>query len=169
MKTLCLIRHAQSSHSDGLIPDAERPLNKRGKKEAPVMANVLKKNNIQPDLFVSSPAKRALTTAKLFAEQLNYKMEEIEVDSVLYSFQTDQILSFIAATENKVNSLALFSHNPTVTEVVNFLSGENLFSMPTCAIAAIEFNTDHWSDIDTRKGRMIFMEYPELHKEELDE
>lgn len=166
MKLLYLIRHAKSPHDNVLLPDIERPLNKRGEQDAKRMAEVLKEKSSCPGLFISSPAKRALSTATLFAEELNYNKDKIQVAPVLYSFDAEKIISFIEETENEINSLALFTHNPTVTEVANLFSRENIFSMPTCAVAAIRFETDKWSDIGFQKGKLLFLEYPKLHRHE---
>src|SRR5690242_7189298 len=104
MKTLYLVRHAKSSHDDSSTPDVERPLNKRGMRDAPFMAKVMVSNKVKPTLLISSPAERAFTTAKLFAQQMNYKEEEILIDPFLYSFSADQILSFIAGMQDQVES-----------------------------------------------------------------
>ena len=169
MKKLYLVRHAKSSHDNNTLPDIERTLNKRGLRDAPYMAKLMKKKGVTPTLFISSPAVRALTTAKLFAAEMNYNKEEILIDPVLYSFIADQILAFIAETQIQAESVMLFSHNPTITEIVNFFTGEQIFSMPTCAIAAIQFDVEKWSEVGYHKGKLIFMEYPKLHKDKLGE
>lgn len=168
MKKLYLVRHAKSSHEGTSTPDIERPLNNRGIKDASFMGKLIKEKAVAPTLLISSPAVRALTTAELFATQLNYKKEEILIDPVLYSFNTDLILSFVAETKDEVESLMLFSHNPTLTDIVNFLVNSQEFSLPTCAIAAVQFNTDKWSDIANGKGKLIFLEYPKLHRDKMD-
>ena len=85
MKTLFLIRHAKSSWDDTALPDKDRPLNDRGKRDAPKMGKRLAKRDVKPDLILSSPAKRALTTAEIIAKKLDYKLKDIVVDDRLYA------------------------------------------------------------------------------------
>jgi phosphohistidine phosphatase len=168
MKKLYLVRHAKATSDDGSTPDIDRELNKRGKRDASFMGKLMKDKKVSPTLFISSPAARALTTAELFAEKIAYRKDEILIDPVLYSFNTDLILSFITGTKDEVDSLMLFSHNPSLTDVFNFLVNSQEFSLPTCAIAAVQFNMDKWSEIADGKGKLLFLEYPKLHTDAIE-
>src|SRR6516164_4541044 len=95
MKTLFLVRHAKSSRDDPVLPDKERPLNERGRRDAPRMGERLAKRGVKPDIIVSSPAVRALTTAELIARELDYDLRDIAVDKRLYSASADDLLAVI--------------------------------------------------------------------------
>ena len=101
MKTLFLVRHAKSSREDTRLPDKDRPLNDRGKRDAPKMGKRLAKRDVRPELILSSPAMRALTTAEMIAKKLDYKLKEIVVDDRLYPSDADEMLtSFTGSTTN---------------------------------------------------------------------
>ena len=119
MRTLYLIRHAKSSWGNPGLRDHDRPLNERGLHDAPKMAQLLAEQGIKPDLLVSSPAKRALTTALYFAEA--FKIEGIEVlrEAKIYEAFPHEILSIISDLPESAQTVALFGHNPTFTEVAN--------------------------------------------------
>jgi phosphohistidine phosphatase len=93
MKTLFLIRHAKSSWGDTALPDKDRPLDDRGKRDAPKMGKRLAKRDVKPDLILSSPAMRALATAEIIAKKLDYKLEDILVDDRLYASEADDLLN----------------------------------------------------------------------------
>src|SRR5688572_28096927 len=107
MKTIYIVRHAKSSWSNPDQADFERGLNDRGKRDAPRMGKRLKEKNVHPDLMVSSPAKRALSTAKRMAEILNYPKEKIKPDRLLYHADEETILSVIQTLNDKHNTVVL--------------------------------------------------------------
>jgi phosphohistidine phosphatase len=146
MKTLFLVRHAKSSRDDPALPDKERPLNDRGRRDAPRMGERLAEEGVQPDLIVSSPAVRALTTAELFAKQLDYKLKDIVVDKRLYAATPDDLLEVIHELGDKSKRLMLFGHNPEFADLAHRLSNE-IVEMPTCAVAEFKFDTKSWSDV----------------------
>ncbi|HAP01714.1 MAG TPA: phosphohistidine phosphatase [Bacteroidetes bacterium] len=164
MKTLLLIRHAKSAHDNPNQPDIERTLNKRGMEDAPFMGKILKQQGIIPDMIYSSPAVRAFTTAKLFAKELDYNADSILIDPVLYSFNASQILSFITGLKNELQTVLLFSHNPTFHELANYFTGNKIPSMPTCCIVGINFETDSWDEIDVSRKQMLLYEFPKKYK-----
>src|ERR1700730_12331609 len=116
MKTLFLIRHAKSSWDDPALSDKDRPLGDRGRRDAPRMGKRLAKRNVKPDLILSSPARRALTTAEIFAKKLNNKHKDIVVDQQLYAISVYDPLNIIHKHDNNLNRLKLFGHNPELTE-----------------------------------------------------
>ena len=130
MKTLLLIRHAKSSWENFSVSDKERPLNDRGKKNAPEMAKRLIKKKIPIDAFLSSPAKRALTTAEYFAEVYGEKKSRIIVIPELYMAGEEAFTSTIRNAPANANSIAIFSHNNGITEFVNRLSHVTIDNMP---------------------------------------
>lgn len=122
MKTLYLVRHAKSSRDAPMLPDKDRPLNDRGKRDAPRMAKQLAKRDVKPDLILSSPARRALTTAELFAKNLNYKVNDIVIDKRLYATSPEGLLEVIREYGDKPKRVMLFGHNPELTELAHRLS-----------------------------------------------
>ncbi len=162
MKTLLLNRHAKSSWSDDSITDIQRPLNHRGKEDAPMMGDRLKKRNIAIDKIISSPAVRAFTTANIIAAHIHYAEQQIEIDERIYMLDCNGIISIIKSFSDELNSVLVFGHNPDFTIVANTLANIRLDNLPTCGIVAIEFNTDHWQDIDRDNSKLLFCDYPKL-------
>ena len=160
MKTLLIIRHAKSSWANAGQADIERPLNERGKSDAPQMAKRLKEKGIQIDLFVSSPAKRAHKTAKLFAEEYDYKKDDILIKEELYEAYAETFYKVVASLPAKYNTVAIFSHNPGITEFVNSLTGVHVDNMPTCAVFAVLINAKEWSSFKPDEKDFLFFDYP---------
>ena len=161
MKKLFIIRHAKSSWGDFSLPDFERPLNERGKTDAPEMAKRLLAKKITIDAFVSSPAKRAKKTCKLFCREYNINEENIIVIESLYNAYPETFFEVIAALDNKYDHVAIFSHNPGITDFVNRLCKDvQIDDMPTCGIFAIEANMDHWINFKEVEKKFLFFDYP---------
>ncbi len=163
MKHLYLIRHAKSSWSDPRLADFDRPLNKRGKRDAPFMGQRLAATSTNFDLIVSSGAKRARKTARLLAREINYPKEAIVYQNDIYTSNLFTLLSVIKKTGNQINALALVGHNHVITECAEWLSGEHLVNIPTSGIAAIRFEIDAWEKVDREAGTLVFFDYPKLH------
>jgi phosphohistidine phosphatase len=160
MKTLILVRHAKSSWEEAGIDDFDRPLNERGKHDAPVMAKRLKDKNIDIDIFISSPAKRALRTAKYFAEEFEFDKKEIEEINKLYGASISTFLEVVSEINDKHKVTALFSHNPGITDFVNTLTSVHIDNMPTCSIFAIQADADKWADFARSEKKFLFFDYP---------
>lgn len=164
MKNLYLIRHAKSDWDNPKLSDRERPLNKRGKRDAPKMAEILHKKNIDPQLLISSPSVRTMTTAKYFCEKLKYDYNKITVDNDIYLASLETLISIIKNMDDNLNSVVMFAHNPGITELVNNLSKEKVNNVPTCGIAAISFEANHWNEINKSNSSLVFFEYPKKYK-----
>jgi len=147
MKTLFLVRHAKSSHDDPTLADKERPLNDRGLRDAATMGQRLAKQDVKPDLIVSSPAVRALATAEIISKKLDYKRKGIVVNERLYA---------VAAEDVRV---MLFGHNPELGELANRFSGK-IMDMPTCAVAEFSFDTESWSNVGKRAPAKVTLHRP---------
>jgi len=164
MKTLYLIRHAKSSWDDPDVGDFERPLNKRGKKDAPNMAKRLKEKRVTPDFIISSPATRAHDTCKEFAKILNYDKDKIKTDKRLYHADEDQILQVIWELKDRVKDdeeiVLLFGHNPGLTEFANLLLNQSIDNIPTCGIVKSQLNIDRWKDATFGCGELAFIDFP---------
>jgi phosphohistidine phosphatase len=146
MKTLFLVRHAKSSKDDPTLADRDRPLNDRGERDAPKMGARLAKRDVEPDLMLSSPAVRALATAKLFAKELDYKTKDIVVDDRLYASSADDLLEVIHEVDDVHKRVMVFGHNPEMSELAHRLS-DKISDMPTCAVAEFEFDAKSWSSV----------------------
>jgi phosphohistidine phosphatase len=160
MKTLILVRHAKSDWSEEGMSDIERPLNERGKKDAPEMARRLGKKHLKIDAFISSPAKRALRTARFFAEEFGVKKEDIQIEKILYGALPSQFEQVIALLKDKEDTVVLFSHNPGITEYVNTLCDVHTDNMPTCAIFAVQAEVEKWEDFTKAEKKFLFYDYP---------
>ncbi|MBD0331789.1 MAG: histidine phosphatase family protein [Chitinophagaceae bacterium] len=160
MKILIAVRHAKSSWDEEGLADRDRPLNDRGKKDAPEMAKRLKKKDIKVDLFISSPAKRARRTARFFAEEYKIGKKEIALDEKLYEAGVDNFYEVLQQLDDKVDTVALFSHNPGITDFVNTLTSVRIDNMPTCSMFAAQANTDKWPDFRNSEKDFLFFDYP---------
>jgi len=160
------VRHAKSSWDDVTLPDFDRPLNNRGKKDAPKMAKRLKEKINEVDAFISSPAKRARKTAKFFIEEFEREEEEILLVPALYHAAIDDFYQTIHDAENKFQSIALFSHNPGITAFANEIATKaELDNMPTCGVFAVKIDINNWSEFKIATKESWFFDYPKKEKE----
>ena len=159
MKTLFLVRHAKSSWDDNTLPDKDRPLNDRGKRDAPKMGKRLAKRDVKPELILSSPAMRAIATAEIIARKLDYKLKEIVVDDRLYPGDADEMLTVIHRFDDELECVMLFGHNPALTELAHRLS-RDVVHMPTCAVAKFKFTAKSWSSVGKSKLAKVTLDYP---------
>lgn len=160
MKTLLLIRHAKSSWDQPGLSDFDRPLNDRGKKDAPEMAKRVKEKRIELDHFISSPAKRAKKTAKYFAEEFGLNKDDIKLVEALYGAAQVEFLQAIKEIDDSYNSVALFSHNPGITDFASTLTNVRVDDMPTCAVFALQIETESWKDFTSAEKNFLFFDYP---------
>lgn len=164
MKKLLVIRHAKSSWDVSVEKDFDRPLNDRGKRDAPEMAKRLYKRGIKMDGLISSPAKRALSTAAYFAEAFGVKEKHIDKVEKLYDATTDAFYDVVENLDNALKTVAIFSHNPSITDFVNQLTSTRIDNMPTCGIFAVKIDTKDWKEFRDASKEFWFFEYPKLHK-----
>lgn len=160
MKKLFVVRHAKSSWDFPELDDFDRPLNKRGKRNAPEMGKRLLKKGSMIDLLITSPAKRAAATARRIAEELTFPKDQIIKEPKLYHGTNRDVISVIQDVSDKIETLMIFGHNPGWTDLVNYLSDSNIYNIPTCGIAEINFDIASWKEIDTIKGQLIDFDYP---------
>lgn len=163
MKKIYLIRHAKAENNED-VKDFDRSLNSRGKEDAKCMAKRLRKYGVAPDIIYSSSAKRALKTAKIVAEFLEYEKKKIVTFDSLYDSSIKAYVDLISQTPDTYDSLFLVAHNPTITEVGEYLSGAILTSIPTSAIVCISFEVDSFKEIGEESGHILFFDYPKKHK-----
>lgn len=160
MKTLLLVRHAKSSWDNLQLADFERPLNDRGKKDAPVMAEKVRGKNIKIERFISSPAKRAKKTASIFMDEYGMKEKELVLLPSLYEASVRNFYDAVENINDKDDTVAFFSHNPGITAFVNTLTEKNIDNMPTCGVFAIKIKTKKWEDFKKAEKEFLFFDYP---------
>ncbi|RZK22387.1 MAG: histidine phosphatase family protein [Hymenobacter sp.] len=161
MKTLYLMRHAKSSWSFDDLSDRERPLNDRGRDDAPRMGQALAARHLTLDLIVSSPAVRALSTAVLVARELKYPHDSIKVEPDIYEAEVATLLAVINELPDAANSVLLTGHNPTITDVANHLSPSPLSGeMPTAGVLCLHFQTERWAEVQRANAEFYFFDYP---------
>ncbi len=153
MKTLYLVRHAKSSWEFDVI-DHERPLNERGLRDGPKMAAHIAKSMAKPDLFLSSDALRAKTTAVFFATAYGVPDRDIKLDHKLYDFAGQDLTDVIRSVDNSIDCLIVFGHNNAMTNFVNMFGNKDIDNVATAAFTAIEFNIDHWTDL--KPGKTVY-------------
>ena len=161
MKELYLIRHAKSSWKDSSLDDFDRPLNKRGDKDALLMGTMLHNNKTTPDAIISSPALRAKTTAKIIADAIHFH-KPVHYDKTLYEADLDTLLQTIKALDDKDDTVFLIAHNPGLNMLAEDLVDlrENL---PTCGIVRIQFSCSRWTKIDAGDAALISFDYPKKY------
>lgn len=159
-RILYLVRHAKSSWKDHSLADIDRPLNKRGRRNSPEMGQRLAAQGHHPDLLISSPANRALTTAYNIARELGIEESDIEIDDELYFSGTGGMLNVLERVDDRYQSVMMFGHNPTMTDLMNRLSGARVYNMPTCAIAIIGLDMASWDMVRSSEGTLLGYDYP---------
>lgn len=160
MKMLYLIRHAKSSWDFPELKDFDRPLAARGLRDAPFMAGMLKKEGVVPDKLVSSPAKRAFSTAVFFAQAQGLQADDIVRNISIYHAFAEDILSIARDWPDDWNTVFLFGHNPTFTSVANYFAKEYIDNVPTCGIVAIKLDIDQWRALKKHAGIVTDFWYP---------
>lgn len=160
MKTVYLVRHAKSDWDNSSLLDIERPLNERGYSNANSMSRLFKEKQDNPELIISSPAIRAISTALIFARNLDYDSNLIALNKELYESTIKDYLSVITNTDEQYKSVMLFAHNPTISSFADSLCKTLPMDMPTCAIVGIRFDCMKWKDLKTTKGELFLFEYP---------
>jgi len=166
LKTLLLIRHAKSSWDDAGLSDYERPLNDRGKKDAPLMAGRLHDRGIKIDAFISSPAKRAKKTAEQFVKQYKKEAEVLILKTELYMAGEEAFNGVIEKLDDQFDCVAIFSHNPGITDFANSLVNDaRIDNIPTCGIFAVSIEAKKWYKFKEAKKKFLFFDYPKAFVE----
>lgn len=152
-KKIIIIRHAKSSWSDFNISDFDRPLDERGLRDAPIMANLLKETGHHPQKLISSAANRAQSTAKYFSKVFDLP---IEITKELYHGEPGNYIDQLMDLDNTVHCVALFGHNPGITHIANLIQRGSTDNVPTCGIIIAETIDDTtWQKISWKNMRLI--------------
>ncbi len=163
MKQLLICRHAKSSWKDLSLADFDRPLNKRGKRDAPLMGKKLASLHIHPDLIISSPAKRARKTAKKIAKELHYPRNQIVYKDGIYNALAEELIDCIHSLDDQSSDqVIMIGHNTGFTDLVNLLGNLQIANVPTCGIAALNFAVGSWKDVKKGEGELAFFFYPKM-------
>lgn len=163
MKQVTFIRHAKSSWENPALRDFDRPLNPRGLRDAPFMAKLLHGKAIRVDLIISSPANRALTTARFFAEAYQIDPSSIQQSPAIYHAYPEDILEVIRKVDAEKESILVFGHNPAFTELANWFSPQYIDNVPTCGVFEVIAPIDNWTNFDKTTGRMVAFHYPKQY------
>ncbi len=146
-----------------MLTDFERPLNERGKNDAPIMAQRLLDRKVVIDIFIASPSKRTKKTAELFCNIYQRKEEDIQFVSALYHASAETIFDVVENIDDRFSSPAIFCHNPGVTEFVNRLVEDmSIDNMPTCSVFAVKIDIDKWCNFRKTKKEFLFFDYPKI-------
>ncbi len=167
MKTIILMRHAKSSWKNPGLTDFDRPLNKRGKRNAPFMGGKLKERNIIPDLVLSSPAKRAKKTAIAVAKALDYPKKKILYFDKIYHASAQYLFELLKSLDDEHKTIMLFGHNPSFNGFADMLLIRNpIHNIPTSGVCCIRFDVDQWQKVEEGKGEIVFFDFPKRYTDE---
>jgi len=154
MKTLLILRHAKSSWANAGLPDHDRPLNDRGKRDAPRMGQLIEQQGLVPDMIVCSTALRARKTASKVAKACGYR-GRIEEVQTLYHAYPDDCIQYLRGLSDQYESVLLVGHNPCLEDLVQVISGQ-YERMPTAALAHLVLGIERWADMPSRgAGRLV--------------
>jgi phosphohistidine phosphatase len=156
IKRISIIRHGKSSWENSSLKDIDRPLRGRGVQKTKVMGRYLADNRMIPDKILSSPAVRAIETAKIIARYLKVDEENIIVRPELYPGKAESITTLLSELPNDINYVMLFGHNPAFTDLGNLLLGEDEFDwLPTSGLIHLKFSSCLWADIVNAKAGLL--------------
>jgi len=163
-KKIYIIRHAKSSWKDLSLDDFNRPLNKRGRLNAPFMGNKLKNKKVSPDLIISSPALRAKNTAEIIAKKVKY-LKKIVFEKDVYDSSERRLHKMLTKLDDENSSVFLVGHNPDINMLAEYYVGfeENIV---TCGVVEIEFSCKKWADISKKNAKFISFDYPKRYENE---
>jgi phosphohistidine phosphatase len=160
LKRLTLVRHAKSSWKDPELTDFDRPLSKRGKRDAPLMGERLAGRDSRPELILSSPAKRARKTAKLMARKLELAADRLILEAEIYEAEPEALLKVIRGLDDRWAHVLLIGHNPGLTELGNLLADCGIENIPTCGALCLDFAAESWRSLGPQSGTLVFYDYP---------
>ena len=163
MKTLYLIRHAKSDWSIENLLDIDRPLNARGYHNAHQMSMIVKEEKFLPDLIISSPAIRAISTALIFSRNLDYNPSKIAIKKSLYESSLEDYTNCVSAISEDYKSVMIFGHNPIITDCANCLTTSFAEEIPTTGIVGIQSKSPKWKSILDQLNELIYFDFPKNH------
>ena len=162
MKRIFVVRHAKSSWGDLTLPDHARPLNERGRRDAPIMAALCVERNHVPDMIICSNAKRARETSEYFVKAFGLNPQSFRLESGLYHAPSDKYFEEAILIDDIHSSVMMFGHNPGITYLANEVSSTFVDNVPTCGILIIESSANAWSDVDISNCKLLDFLYPKM-------
>lgn len=160
MKRLGLLRHAKSSWDSPAATDFDRPLNKRGERDAPRMGALLAERGVKPDTIISSAAARARTTAQLAGKELGFEAGDIRETEALYHASAGNMLAVLDDMAANADEVILVGHNPGITTLANRIADARIDNLPTAAFFYVEADIDSWSGLIDKPGKLLFFASP---------
>lgn len=160
MKTLILVRHAKSSWQEPGISDRLRPLNRRGQRDAPEMGRRLAERGVQIDMAVTSPATRAVLTARAVLPHLGYAWDDVSENELIYEASAATLMDVIRALDDRADTAMLFGHNPGLTDLVAQMRPRAIANVPTCGVVTLTFDIETWARIGTATLTTLDFDYP---------
>ncbi|HWR00466.1 MAG TPA: histidine phosphatase family protein [Chlorobaculum sp.] len=164
MKSLYLVRHANAGWDNSWTADFDRSLSDRGRLQAREISTRLFNKGVLPELIVTSPAKRALDTAGIFADHLGYDPGKIVQKMEIYQGGPDELVEIVQSFPEEYRNVMLFGHNPVITMFASWLAGKSMASMETCGVLRIDLEKKRWTDAKQGKGKVAWYEYPHQHQ-----
>ena len=165
MRRLTILRHAKSSWDDASLSDFDRPLNRRGERDAPEMGRRLRERGIRPSLIVSSDAQRAFTTASIIAREIGYPQEFIQREHELYHASPADVIDVLIDEAGDFNDVLVVGHNPGLTNLANRLGDIRFDNIPTCGVVAIDLEVSAWSELHDARGTTAWFDYPKKRRD----
>lgn len=156
MKTIVLVRHGKSSWKYD-VGDKERPLKSRGINDANTVSREFEKVKYQPDIVLSSPANRALSTCKIFLKNLGYSDNILEITNKLYDFGGHSVVNCIKALDDQHENIMIFGHNHAFTSITNTFGSDYIDNLPTTGLVMINFDINSWKDLKQGKTQLMII------------
>lgn len=160
VKTLYIVRHAKSGDKQSGKKDIDRNLNERGRSDAQNMGKHLRSLDIHPEVFLSSPANRAVQTAEIIMESLGKPETSLQIEDELYHGNFASMYSILKNMEEEWADVMIFGHNPYFSSLADFLANTRIENLPTMGVVGLEFPVQRWSEIENEAGSVLIFEYP---------
>ena len=160
MKTIYIVRHAKAESRETDTPDFERPLIERGINDAHEIAARLSDHGVKPSLLISSPAVRAIQTARIFAEHFGYPKKKIRTRKAMYDQTEDMLQEMFRGVENELDTVLLFGHDPSFSGLAKYLTKKYDGNLPTCGVLGLSFKISAWEEIAPGTGKKLVFDYP---------
>jgi len=157
---LTLFRHAKSSWDDPGLDDFDRPLNTRGRHDAPEMGRRLQATGQIPGLLITSPAARALQTARMAAREMDFAEQRIIVEPSLYHASAGELFAILTSLETRAAHVMLVGHNPGLTDFAVRLSDARIDNLPTASLFCVDLELQDFSEIQPGTGHFVYYDYP---------
>jgi phosphohistidine phosphatase len=160
MKQLVLVRHAHAQGHPPGFEDFERRLDEKGRREAEAMARRTRELAFVPDHLISSPADRAIATAREFAKALGFPLPRIRHDDRVYLAEPQQLIAIVRAVPDEIERVLLVGHNPGLTQFAEWLTGDDLGALPTAAVYGVRIDVARWADLQRETAERSHYDYP---------